>query len=192
MIRSLLALGTKVGSKEGTTLAQSAVKLTDKAATRTPVPPVHPEPAHAASRVQDAAHPHSETLSSAHLREAASATPHVVVDASRQMDWKAQLAKSSPALVGAGVAGVGAYWANERIGQIGAGVQNLTHELGDGVSTLAHNLPRPGDIEQKTLSALHHAQELVPLGEISGGVLTIGAILVGAIVVYEVVSRFSR
>lgn len=173
MIRNLLSLGTKVGSKEGTTLAQSAAKLSDKAAVRAPVE----TPRHT---------PTSE------LREAASGTPHVVVDASRQMDWKAQLAKSSPALVGAGVAGAGAYWANERIGQFGAGVQNLTHEIGDGVSTLAHNLPRPGDIEHKTLTALHHAQELVPIGEISGGVLTIGAILVGAIVVYEVVSRFSR
>lgn len=205
MFRTLLQAGVKAGSKAATSLEHEAkqlsVKTPNASASRAAHPHPerpHPETHHPETRVSEHEHDfnphHNDTHplhnkpSSGQLASSSTGNPNLVIDNSHRMDWKSQLAKASPAVLGTGVAGVGAYWANQRIGQIGAAVSEVAHDVVDGVSTLGRELPRPGDIEATVQHSLQSAHKLVPSTQtVVGTSLTIGAVLVTVIILYEFV-----
>jgi len=116
-----------------------------------------------------------------------------------------------PAAAGAGVTGFlgiqGYYDARKRLDNLGSGVVERVDAIGDGIKSVAEGLasipesilkllkdfhiPNPSDIETAALSAAHSAHDVASgfFNPSTGSILTIGGVLVGAVVIYEVYTR---
>ena len=98
----------------------------------------------------------------------------------------------------------GYYDARERFDNLGSGVVKRLDDLGDGLKNVAKGLaslpesilkllkdfhiPNPSDIETAALSAAHSAHDVASgfFNPSPESILTIGGVLVGAVVIYEV------